>query len=46
MGRFSVILIVLILVAVGGGFAFLATWEIPAPSKPVEKVIANDRFPR
>lgn len=38
----------LIVVAVGvlGGAAFLATWDIPAPTTPVEEVIADDRFPR
>jgi hypothetical protein len=28
------------------GAAFLATWDIPPPSKVVEKVIPDDRFPR
>ena len=38
-----VILLLLVLVIVGGGI-FLATWNIPAPSAPVEKVIPNDRL--
>jgi hypothetical protein len=25
---------------------FLATWDIPAPTQKVEKVLSNDRFPR
>ena len=29
-----------------GGVVFLITWDIPAPSRQVEKVIDNDRFPR
>jgi len=33
-----------LLVAVVGGIAVLAFWRIPAPSKPVEQVISNDRF--
>lgn len=37
-----VIFVVLLLV----GTAFLATWDIPPPSKVVEKVIPDDRFPR
>ena len=32
--------------AVGGIVAFLASWQIPAPSAVVEIVIPNDRFAR
>jgi len=39
-------LIVLVVVAIAGGVVFLATWDIPAPTHPVEKVIPNDRFTR
>ena len=39
-------LVILLVVAIGGGLAFLATWEIPAPSQKVEKVLSNDKFPR
>ena len=28
------------------GAGFLAFWEIPAPRKPIEKVLPNERFPR
>ena len=35
------LIVVLILV---GGFAFLATWSIPAPTQPMEKPIPNDRL--
>ena len=37
----TVIVIVLLLVGVG---VFLASWDIPAPSAPVEKVIPDARF--
>jgi hypothetical protein len=37
-----IILVVLAIAVVGGG-AFLAVWEIPAPAASVEKVIPNDR---
>jgi hypothetical protein len=30
---------------VGGG-VFLAAWDIPAPSTPVEKVIPDAKFPK
>ena len=39
-------LAILLIVAVGGVAAFLATWDIPAPSQKVEKVLNDDRFPR
>lgn len=31
-------------IGLGGGF--LLAWDIPPPTKTVEKVIPNDRFPR
>ena len=34
------------LLALGGGAALLAAWDIPAPSAEVERIIPNDRFPR
>jgi hypothetical protein len=46
MSRLLSALIVLALVVVAGGAVFLATWDIPAPSKTVERVIPDDRFPR
>jgi hypothetical protein len=46
MSRLFSALIVLTLIVVAGGSIFLATWEIPAPSKMVERVIPDDRFPR
>jgi hypothetical protein len=36
--------LVVAVVAIGGGV--LLTWEIPAPTTQVEKVIPDDRFPR
>jgi len=39
--RFVLIVCVL---AVGGGAVFLATWDMPAPTARVEKVIPADRF--
>ncbi|MCW5749724.1 MAG: hypothetical protein KIT81_01150 [Alphaproteobacteria bacterium] len=35
----------LVLIVLGGG-AFLAAWDIPAPTQRVEKVIPNERLPR
>lgn len=46
MKRLSVALFVLVVAAVAAGGVFLMTWEIPAPTRTVEKVIPNDRFER
>lgn len=40
-----IILVVVVVILVGGA-VFLATWDIPAPSRQVEKTLPNDRFPR
>jgi hypothetical protein len=42
----SKLTILLILVLVGGGAVFLATWDIPAPTRQVEKTLPDNRFPR
>jgi hypothetical protein len=42
--RLSLLLFLLLLGAVVAGGAFLATWEIPPPTRQVDKVIENDRF--
>ena len=36
--------LVLVLVFSFGGLAFLSTWQIPAPSNTVLKVIPDERF--
>ncbi|HEX9835230.1 MAG TPA: hypothetical protein VGB90_00155 [Alphaproteobacteria bacterium] len=46
MSRLSVFLALVLVVALAGGAAFLATWNIPPPSAKVEKVLPDDRFPR
>ncbi|AWB06370.1 hypothetical protein A6A40_14770 [Azospirillum humicireducens] len=46
MSRFLSILIVLLLLVIAGGMVFLASWDLPAPSKTVEKVLPDERFPR
>lgn len=39
-------LMLVVVVALVGGVAFLATWDIPPPTTHVEKTIPNDRFTR
>ena len=46
MRKTSLIVLVLIVGLLTSGGLFLLTWDIPAPSAPVEKVLADDRFPR
>ena len=44
MSRLSKITALIAAVVVGGAVVFLMTWDIPAPSSPVEVVIPDDRF--
>ncbi len=46
MSTVTKILILILVLALGGGTVLLATWEIPAPSRIVEHVIDDNRFPR
>ena len=46
MSTIGRILLVTLLVVLLGGMVFVATWEIPPPTKRVERVIPNDQFPR
>ncbi len=45
MLRISTVLILFLLTSLAGGALFLATWDIPAPSAPVERVLPDDNFP-
>ena len=44
MRRFLLILLAIFVVVLVGGLLFLAFWDIPAPTAPVEKVIPDSRF--
>ncbi len=46
MRKLATVVIVAVVAVLFLGAAFLATWDIPPPSKVVEKVIPDDRFPR
>lgn len=39
-------LILLVLVLVAGGAVFLMTWDIPAPTREIEKPLPNDKLPQ
>lgn len=46
MNRMTLTVFVIFLVLVATGVVFLANWDIPPPSKSVEKVLDDGRFPR
>jgi hypothetical protein len=46
MRKLTLILVLLVVLGVAGAAAFLATWDIPAPTNTVEKVIPDERFRR
>ena len=45
MRNIPLIIVAFMVLLLAGGMAFLAMWEIPAPSAPVHKVLPDDRFP-
>jgi hypothetical protein len=46
MSTIGRVLLAVALVVVLGGAMFLLTWEIPAPSARIERVIPDDTLPR
>lgn len=44
--RISLIIVVIAILVIAGGAVFLATWNIPPPTKSVEKVIPDAKLPR
>lgn len=46
MNRFTLTILVIFFALIATGVVFLATWDIPPPSKSVEKVLDDGRFPR
>jgi hypothetical protein len=46
MSKLAGIFIVVVIAVIAGGAAFLATWDIPAPSARIEKVIPDEKLPR
>ncbi len=44
MSKLARLVLIALVVALVGVGIFLATWDIPAPTAPVEKVIPNDRL--
>lgn len=46
MGKVTIFLILILVLAIVGGFVALAYWDFPAPSTRVEKVLPDARFPK
>ncbi|RED51244.1 hypothetical protein [Aestuariispira insulae] len=46
MNGFLKLFLIIIVAGVVGGGVFLASWDIPAPSTQVEKVLDDSQFPR
>jgi hypothetical protein len=46
MGKFALVAIAFVFIALVGGGAFLAFYDIPAPKQSVEQVLPDARFPR
>jgi len=46
MSKLTIALLVLLVAVLVAAGAFLVTWQIPAPTQPVEKVLPNDQFPK
>ena len=46
MARLTILLAIILALAVLGGCLFLAYWNFPVPSTPVEKVLPDARFPK
>jgi hypothetical protein len=44
MSRLTVVVLLILVVAIAGGAVFLLTWDIPPPTRIIEKIVPNDRF--
>ncbi|MGI9501045.1 MAG: hypothetical protein ACR2P3_13485 [Geminicoccaceae bacterium] len=46
MAKLGGLLLLMVVVLVLGGTAFLAVWDIPPPTAKVERTLPDDNFPR
>ena len=44
MSRLTVVVLLIVVVAIAGGAVFVLTWDIPPPTRTIEKIVPNDRF--
>lgn len=45
MNKYILVIVAVVIVILAGGTFFLMTWNIPAPSERIVKVIPDARFP-
>jgi hypothetical protein len=46
MGKVSLVLVLVVILALGGGCLFLAYWHFDVPRNEVQKVLPDARFPK
>jgi len=46
MAKVVLVVVVAVLLVLAAGVAVLAVWDVPAPSRPIERVIPDSRFPK
>ena len=46
MAKLGGLLLLMMVVLILGGTAFLAVWDIPPPTAKVERTLPDDTFPR
>jgi hypothetical protein len=46
MGRITLVLVLVVILATVGGALFLAYWDFSVPRTQVEKVLPDARFPK
>jgi hypothetical protein len=46
MGKVTLVLVLVVVLAVLGGALFLAVWDFNVPRNPVQKVLPDARFPK
>ena len=44
MKKFLVVVAAVVVLIIAAGIAFLATWDIPPPTAPVEKAIPDEKL--
>lgn len=46
MNKTVMVVLMAVVISMLAGFVFLLTWDIPAPSQKVERVLSDDELPK
>ncbi|HUK09796.1 MAG TPA: hypothetical protein VLX09_18130 [Stellaceae bacterium] len=46
MPRVVLMVVTSVLLLITAGVALLAVWDVPTPSRPIDRVIPDSRFPK